>query len=177
MSLSGTVHDNQLTGAFGYGIALTSARNFTVENNVLIGNTSFIGARGPNCSDTDATPSPAAFVVDWNNTQLSTVQFEFQNVSDGDALTCILPPEGGDYWPFGGNPSPAPGESGTPVPSSGAQAGAGGNGLSGGAKAGIAIAVIFGVLGLAVGTWFIRRWAIRRATAQHAYARNMEQVS
>ncbi|PSR73410.1 hypothetical protein PHLCEN_2v10702 [Hermanssonia centrifuga] len=171
VSQSGTVLNNQLTGAFGYGIAMSSASNFTVENNVLVGNTSFIGARGPNCTDTDTTPSPAPFVIDLSTVTGSATQLDFQNITDGNGLTCILPPDGGDYWPFGGNPSAAPGEPGIPgIPSNssspdGTQALSGG-GLSGGAKGGIAVAVILGVAGLAVLCWFIRRWALNRVATR-----------
>ncbi|KAL4247023.1 Right handed beta helix domain-containing protein [Abortiporus biennis] len=179
VSQSGTVLNNRLSGAFGYGIAMTSARNFTVENNVLFGNTSFIGARGPNCSTTDATPNPGPFVVDYNTTQQSTVQVDFQNITDGDGLTCILPPDGGDYWPFGGNPS-NPTSSGTPTLGQGATSS---NGLSGGAKAGIAIGVILGVVAVAILTYFLRKRAIDRATAAKVkpwtstgYARHKEDV-
>lgn len=152
-----------LTGAFGYGIAMSSAVNFTVEGNTIEGNTSFIGARGPNCSTTDSTPTPGPFVVQLTNVQSSTIQIDFQNITDGDGLTCILPPDGGDYWPFGGGPTttaiPQPTSSG-----GGAQASnGGGGGLSGGAKAGIAIGVILGVAALAVATYFIRKAAIKRA--------------
>lgn len=160
---------------------MSSARNFTVESNVLFGNTSFIGSRGPNCSQTDVTPSPAPFVIDLTTVQLSTTQFEFQNISDGNGLTCILPPDGGDYWPFGGNPEPTA----QPTSSPSASPGSGKSGLSGGAKAGIAVAVIFGVVGIAVGCWLIRRWAIKRSaprTASEAwnrdgYVQSMENVS
>ncbi|KAI0080875.1 hypothetical protein K474DRAFT_1682362 [Panus rudis PR-1116 ss-1] len=161
VSVSGTVINNQLTGAFGYGIAMSSAKNFTVENNVLTGNTSFIGARGPNCSQIDTTPTPAPFVVDWNLTTSSTTQTDFQNITDGDGLTCILPPDGGDYWPFGGNPG---------LPTGGGSSQSDNNGssgsLSGGAKAGIAIAVILGVAALGAGAWFIRKWALKRNAAK-----------
>lgn len=192
LSQSGTVLNNRLTGAFGYGIAMSSAQNFTVENNVLEGNTSFIGARGPNC--TDPPPSPAPFVVDLSTTTASTTQLDFQNITDGDGLTCILPPDGGDFWPFGGNPNPAPGEPGAPGASgtsgspgplaspASSQAIANG-GLSGGAKAGIAVGVILGVLAVALATWFIRQWAIKRAAAREAlwnktgYVQSMEQIS
>ena len=107
--MSGTVYNNTFTGAFGYAMAITSAVNFTVENNTLIGNTTFIGARGPNCSTTEATPGPASFIIDQNTVRTSTIQAGFMNVSNGDGLTCILPPDGGDFWPYGGNPNPAPG--------------------------------------------------------------------
>ncbi|GBE79804.1 hypothetical protein BKA93DRAFT_821502 [Sparassis latifolia] len=153
VSSSGTVLNNQLEGAFGYAMAISSARNFTVEGNKLVGNTSFIGARGPNCTSNDVVPTPAPFVVDQSTVTMSTEQTDFQNISDGDSLTCILPPDGGDYWPFGGNPSST-------------QSSRSSKGLSGGAKAGIAIGVIVGVVTLAVLTYLIRRWALRRASAR-----------
>lgn len=167
--------NNNLTGAFGYGIAMSSAVNFTVENNILVGNTSFIGARGPNCTSTDVTPSPAAFVVDYSTVQSSTVQFDFQNITDGDGLTCILPPDGGDYWPFGGNPTSTASPTGSGTAS---QAMGGSGGLSGGAKAGIAIAVILGVLGVAAATWFIRRRTLQSLASrrQSSYMQNMGQA-
>lgn len=155
VSDSGTVLNNLLTGAFGYAMAMSSARNFTVEGNALFGNTSFIGARGPNCTADDAVPAPAAFVVDQSSVALSTEQIDFQNVSDGDSLTCILPPDGGDYWPFGGNPANPGTAQSQPATAS--------HGLSGGAKGGIAVGVILGVAAVVAATYFIRRWALRRA--------------
>jgi len=192
-SNSGTVINNQLSGAFGFGIAMTSAVNFTVENNVLIGNTSFIGARGPNCSSIDTTPTPAPFVIQLNTTEQCTTQTDFQSIPDGNGLTCILPPDGGDFWPFGGNPASSTNSSSgggsTPsvpsVPNAGQTGASSGSGLSGGAKAGIAIGVILGVLLLAVITWFIRRWAINRAAvsstgeqpwSREGYVRSKEDV-
>ncbi|KAL4256680.1 Pectin lyase fold/virulence factor, partial [Pleurotus pulmonarius] len=55
-SVSGIVTDNEFTGAFSYAMAVSSSRNFTVRNNVLVGNTSFIGAAGPNCSEDQTLP-------------------------------------------------------------------------------------------------------------------------
>jgi len=153
VSLSGTVLDNRLTGAFGYAIAMSSARNFTVENNDLFGNTSFIGARGPNCSNTDTTPSPAPFVLDLNNTVSCTTQLDFETIPDGNSLTCILPPAGGDYWPYRSNS--------TSSASGGSQQSP--HGLSGGAKAGIATGVIVGVALTMLATYLVRKWAINRA--------------
>ncbi|KAH8983285.1 hypothetical protein EDB92DRAFT_1936711 [Lactarius akahatsu] len=108
VSSSGTVLGNRFTGAFGYGIAITSARNFTVQDNVLLGNTSFIGSRGPNCSTSDPTPASAPFIVELANVTSTTLQPDFQSVQDAKGLTCIQPPDGGDYWPYGGNPQALP---------------------------------------------------------------------
>lgn len=162
VSSSGTVLNNNLTGAFCYALAMSSAHNFTVQGNILVGNTSFIGQRGPNCTTGDTTPEPAAFVIDTSLVTASNEQSGFITVSDGDSLTCILPPEGGDFWPFGGNPSsPSP----SPDTSSSQASSSSSSGLSGGAKAGIAIGVILGVVAIAAATFFIRRWALARARA------------
>lgn len=174
VSQGGTVLGNQLTGAFSYGIAVSSAKNFTVENNVLIGNTSFIGARGPNCTANDPTPTPAPFVIDLNTTTQSTTQSNFTPVADGDSLTCVLPPAGGDYWPFGGNPNSSPSPS--PSPSS--------SHSNVGATVGIILGSIAAVVAIAVLAWFVRKWAIKRSetrkflnsTRQYSgYVRNKEQ--
>lgn len=157
VSFSGTILSNHLSGAFGYAVAITSARNFTVANNVLFGNTSFIGSRGPNCTNYDSTPTPQPFVVDNNNTEGLTLQSDFVQISDGDSLTCILPPPDGDYWPFRDDgPGGTSGGGGSTPDSSG------GGGLSGGAKAGIAIGVILGVALIAVATYFIRKAALKK---------------
>ncbi|EJF62335.1 hypothetical protein DICSQDRAFT_135925 [Dichomitus squalens LYAD-421 SS1] len=173
VSLSGRVLNNQLSGAFGYGIAISSAVNFTVQGNTLVGNTSFIGARGPNCSTVDTTPNPAAFVEDQSTVQSSTIQGDFQMIPDGNSLTCIIPPPGGDYWPFGGQPSatssstgPTSSSSSTGTQSAGTSSS---HGLSGGAKAGIAIGVILGVAVVAVVTHLIRKSALQRADVARRY--------
>lgn len=178
VSTGGTVLNNQLTGAFSYGIAISSATNFTVENNVLIGNTSFIGARGPNCTTGDPTPSPAPFVMDINNTAQSTTQLNFQTNTDGDSLTCVFPPDGGDYWPFGGNPSTSSPSEPSPSPSTSSHS-------STGKIVGIVIGVIGGILFVALAAWFIRKWALKRVedrshfkdtrNVQKGYIRSKEQ--
>ncbi|EIN10985.1 hypothetical protein PUNSTDRAFT_100908 [Punctularia strigosozonata HHB-11173 SS5] len=159
---NGYVHDNKLSGAFGYGMAVSSANNFTVQDNVLTGNTSFIGSRGPNCSTTDSVPTPAAFVVQWNNTIATSLQSDFQSIQDADGLTCILPPDGGDYWPFGGNPSNSssagnPTSSGQSDPSTSSHGGS-----HAGRTAGIVVGVIAGIVAALLATYSIRRWAVRR---------------
>lgn len=161
--------NNQFTGAFSYAMAISSAINFTVANNVLIGNTSFIGARGPNCSNSDTTPTPAAFVFDQNNTQMDNVQSDFQIIPDGSSLTCVLPPDGGDFWPYGGNPasnSTSPVSPPSPQPSSPSTSG--GN-SSKGRTIGIVLGIVLGLLFVAVVSWFLRKWALKRAEAKNHF--------
>ena len=168
------MQDNQLTGAFSYGMAMSSATNFTVENNVLVGNTSFIGARGPNCTANDTTPPPAAFVIDLSNVQQSTTQLDFTPVSDGDSLTCVLPPDGGDYWPFGGNPDstapPVGPPEAPPTTTSSSHS-------SAGTTAGIIIGAIGAVLLVAVITWFVRKWALKRSQAADVYPSHLRDAT
>jgi hypothetical protein len=147
-------------------MAITSARNFTMQNNMLFGNTSFIGSRGPNCTSFDTTPTPQPFVVDYNNTDSLTLQSNFVQISDGDSLTCILPPDGGDYWPFGGAPSgnnknTTSGGGGGNTPNNPSNSGEK-NELSGGAKAGIAVGVVLGAILVVVAAYFIRKAALKR---------------
>ncbi|KAF5387808.1 hypothetical protein D9615_000725 [Tricholomella constricta] len=160
ISHSGVVKDNQFGGALSYAIAITSAHNFTVENNILVGNTSFIGARGPNCSETDSVPAPAPFIVDSDTTEDIFLQPGFQTIADGDALTCVLPPNGGDYWPFGTNPSNTSHPTSAPTPE---------GGTAPGRTAGIAVGVIVGVLTVGLAVWFIRKWALKRAHSKYLY--------
>ena len=170
VSTGGTVQDNQFTGAFSYGMAMSSTTNFTVENNVLLGNTSFIGARGPNCTTGDPTPTPAAFVIDLGDVQKSTTQLDFTSVSDADGLTCVLPPDGGDYWPFGGNP----GSGSSPVspPESSSTTTTSSSHSSAGTTAGIVIGALAALLLLAVITWFVRKWALKHAHPDRVYPRH-----
>ena len=148
---------------------MTSASNFTVQDNVLFGNTSFIGSRGPNCSASDPTPSSAAFIVDMANVSSSSLQSNFKSVPDARGLTCVLPPDGGDYWPYGGNPSQGnftppitePSAS-APASSASAQAKPKSGGHSSGAKAGLAIGIIIGVIAIIAAILFIRRRAVHR---------------
>jgi len=165
VSSSGSVLNNRLTGAFGYGIAITSAQNFTVQGNALFGNTSFIGSRGPNCSASDPTPTSAAFIVEWANVTTTTLQSDFQSVQDAKGLTCVQPPNGGDYWPYGGDPSsgnftpPFPSSSPGSMPTSPSAQGPGGL-SSAGDKAALAIGIIVAVVALVVVTILLRRRAL-----------------
>ncbi|KAF9450934.1 hypothetical protein P691DRAFT_809138 [Macrolepiota fuliginosa MF-IS2] len=162
VSRSGTVTGNTFSGAFSYAMALTSAQNFTIQSNTLVGNTSFIGARGPNCSDTDTVPTPAPFLLDTNTTSLLSIQTGFEIVRDGDSLTCVLPPNGGDFWPFGTNPSNTTEPSGAPTPRTPPRH----KHVSGGGIAGIVIGVVLCLIGLIVAGWLLRRWMLKRRQAQ-----------
>jgi hypothetical protein len=171
VSSSGTALNNSLTGAFGYGIAITSAQNFTVQGNLLVGNTSFIGSRGPNCSASNPTPASAAFIVDFANVTTSALQSDFRSVQDAKGLTCVLPPDGGNYWPYGGNPA----STSPPATSSSAQDS--GKHKSSGAKAGLAIGIIAAVVAIIAGIILARRWAVNRQlknSASRAHPRSVK---
>ena len=83
-------------------MAITSAVNFTVQGNALFGNTSFISSRGPNCAADDPTPPSAPFIRGGAITD-STIQSDFNSVPDAYGLTCVKPPNGGNYWPYNVN--------------------------------------------------------------------------
>ena len=170
VSRNGIVHDNLLSGAFSYGVAITSAVNFTVQRNSFFGNTSFIGARGPNCSSTDTVPNPAKFIIDANTTSAMSISSNFVNIIDGDSLTCVLPPNGGDFWPFGLNPSntsSSPSTASTPG-SPGGNGNSNGNGNPSNAARNGAIAggVILALLVCGVAAWLVRRYILRKKQAQ-----------
>ncbi len=101
--------------------------------------------------------------------QSSNILGNFQPIPDGNSLTCILPPSGGDYWPFGGNPSPTTSSPNATSSSTGTSPSGSSHVLSGGAKAGIAVGVIFGVVAIAATTYFIRKAAIRRTQVAGRY--------
>lgn len=124
----------------------------------MFGNTSFIGARGPLCTDSDVVPTPGPFILDPSTTTDMSVQSDFQQSNQADAFTCVLPPNGGDFWPFGLNPSNsssiAAGTSGTH-----------GTKSSSSNTAGVAVGVIVAVIAAAVITWFARKKFIARREA------------
>lgn len=125
------------------------------------GNTSFIGARGSLCKPSDAVPSPAPFIVDPATTKSMMLQSEFQAIQDGDSLTCVLPPNGGDFWPYGLNPSnsSAPFTTDTSGPkATGTSSATSSSSNIGGAVAG----VIVGILAAAILTYLVRRWHLSR---------------
>jgi len=167
----GTVTGNTFSGAFSYAMAITSANNFTVLDNSMYGPTAFLGARGPNCSDADHVPTPQAWIVDWAtvgtdmNAESGRVQPEFVGISDGDALTCVLPPNGGDFWPFGSDAGPQ-----TPLDGTGiADADRGGGGSNKASVAGAAVGAIVGFAVLCVAVFYGRRWYLRKAEEKQCY--------
>ncbi|KAJ6560278.1 hypothetical protein B0H19DRAFT_1210348 [Mycena capillaripes] len=175
VSFGGVVEGNQFSGAFAYGIAVSSTRNFTIEKNVLFGNTSFIGTPGPNCSTTDIVPTPAPFIYD-NSTSEVTLQPDFQLISDGNALTCVVAPQNPDSWPFGLDPTfPSRNQSSAAdsspqtatSPSSNTK-------LSASSKAGIAVGVIVGIAAVA---WLLRKWVLKRNEDKRLYKESKAFVS
>ncbi|KAJ7098634.1 hypothetical protein B0H15DRAFT_1005152 [Mycena belliarum] len=163
VSFSGTVLNNRLSGAFSYGIAMSTARNFTIKNNVLFGNSSFIGASGPNCSASDVVPNPAPFVYDKSATEV-TLQPDFQLITDAESLTCVRPPEGGNYWPYGGNPGSAGPTGASPAFDSSSLIK-----TASSSTAAVVLGVIAGITALGVATWFIRKWLMRRLEEKNLY--------
>jgi parallel beta-helix repeat protein len=174
ISFSGTVLDNRLSGAFSYGIAMSSAANFTIENNVMFGNYSFIGASGPNCSTSDIVPTPAAFVYDNSSTGV-TIQSDFLLIPDANSLTCVLPPDNGDYWPYGGDPGSTSFNTSAGQSSSSSSSGSSGSSGSSSTKthksstAAIVIGVLGGIAAFAVVIWFVRKWLLKRIEEKHHY--------
>lgn len=161
-NVGGTVRNNRLTGAFGWGVAVSGTRDFTVENNDIVGNSSFIGFRGVNCSITEALPSPSPFLYDSNGTDSTTLPSSYPDVRLDGALLCITSPDGGDYWPRGGSPY------GNPLKEEpGASPETGGNtpGRSGSSKAqklGLGLGITFGILFVGIASWFVHRWAVKK---------------
>ena len=106
------------------------------------------------------TARPAAFVIALSNASESTTQLDFTPVSDADSLTCVLPPDGGDYWPFGGDAGPSP-DPATPT---------GSNHPSTGTTTGIIIGAIIAVILVGVMAWFARKWALSRLAATKSHS-------
>jgi len=174
VSKSGTVHDNLLSGAFSYGIAITSAINFTVQDNSFFGNSSFISARGPNCTKSDIVPKPAEFIIQSNTTSSMSISSNFVNIADGDSLTCVLPPNGGDFWPFGLNPSnasftPPTGSPGSPSPNSGTPGSS--NGSNAARNGAIAGGVIIALLLCGLAAWLIRKYILRSKRESQVFSK------
>ncbi|CAD6563949.1 MAG: hypothetical protein TREMPRED_002390 [Tremellales sp. Tagirdzhanova-0007] len=111
-SMGGTVQNNVFSGAFSFGMGVSSARNFVIQNNSFAGNVSFLGTYGPNCTDGALTPNlPLPLLLDPSTTSNLTVSVPMSSAplqgafANGTAygLTCFLP-LGTDQlaWPYGG---------------------------------------------------------------------------
>ncbi|KAF8510506.1 hypothetical protein BU17DRAFT_98018 [Hysterangium stoloniferum] len=102
ISHGAVVTGNQFEGAFAYAMAISTASNFTVQDNVLVGNdTAFIGTIASDCSNPDTRTAPGPpFVVEQSRVTDSNLQSDFVNIVVGDNLLCIRPPTGGELWPF-----------------------------------------------------------------------------
>lgn len=164
VSRNGIVLNNHFSGAFSYGIAIASATNFTVQRNSFFGNFSLIGSRGPTCPTSNSVLTPAPFVTEVNTTSSMSISSNFVNISDGNTLSCVLPPNGGDFWPFGVNPSSQSNSSNstsTP-PSNG-----GGGGRSGAIIGGIVLGgVVLTLLLCGLATW-LRKYLLRRKARRY----------
>ncbi|EJU06387.1 hypothetical protein DACRYDRAFT_73816 [Dacryopinax primogenitus] len=194
VSRNGVARNNIFSGAFGYGIAVSSAENFTIIGNSLSGNTSFIGSRGPNCSADQILPAPEAFVWNITTTLDSTLQPGFADL-DVDSLTCIQPVDGA-FWPFGGEPVQGTDQAGVPnaeernsttsgsgsASSAGASAGstaavvAGRGGLSSGAIAALVIGILTLVLILVIAFFCVRRARAGKKNGDGEYFADMGAV-
>jgi len=151
ISFGATVRDNQLTGGFGFAMAANAITNFTIENNVLVGNTSFFGVQGANCTKGAKPITPGAFVQIPANVTHSQVQSDFVTVQDADQLICVSPPDG-DFWPFSDGTVPAlsPQE---PTPNKKS---------STGRKVGLGLGIPLGLLAVGLLAFYGRRWYLRR---------------
>ncbi|CAK5275164.1 unnamed protein product [Mycena citricolor] len=104
VTTSGTVIRNRFSGAFMYGIAISSANNFVVQENAFFDNYTFIGGPGPECEYSgDIVPAPAPFIYDTSASE-NTLQPGFEAVATGELLTCMLAPAESVYWPVGTSP-------------------------------------------------------------------------
>lgn len=98
-------------------MAAAMLANWTVNGNTADKDITYIGSVGPNCTSSDPTPPPEAFV--YNTTMLTNCTMDQAFVErDTDSLTCILPTNGepvfhsiddprlnvvgpaGDFWPY-----------------------------------------------------------------------------
>ena len=83
-------------------MAVSGVNNFTIMNNTIIGNSSFIGAKGPNCTTSDIVPPAVDFVVDPNTFIASKIGGTVFKAHGITTLLCVTPPRGGgNVWPLG----------------------------------------------------------------------------
>ncbi|GFZ45090.1 hypothetical protein JCM24511_02816 [Saitozyma sp. JCM 24511] len=115
-----TVRNNVLSGAFAFGLAISSSYNLTLENNTFVNNASFSASYGPNCTTGSSTPhDPVSVLLEPDTVSDSTISMpSFQSsplsttltasnfqIVNGTALglTCFLPPGTDQFaYPYGG---------------------------------------------------------------------------
>jgi len=153
-NFGGVIRNNHLSGALGYGIAVSGVKNFEVIGNVLTTSATFVGTTTGNCST--ATPQPAPFVYQASTVESCTLQSNFVDVANADGLTCIQPPSTGNFWPYANST-----DSDIVVADTGSTS----DSSSSSASVGVAIGVIAAVLVAGVTAWFIRRRVLRRNEA------------
>ncbi|QRV72576.1 right-handed beta helix region protein [Ceratobasidium sp. AG-Ba] len=94
---------------FGYGIPVSGVKDFTVRDNIMFGNYTFIGAKGPNCTEKDIVPPAVDFVIDPAAVTTSSILgvWKLHTIT---ALLCLTPPRGGTspVWPLGTWPDASP---------------------------------------------------------------------
>ncbi|CAE6461488.1 unnamed protein product [Rhizoctonia solani] len=151
-NFGGIVRNNKLTGAFGWGVAVSGTRDFVVENNEIVGNATFIGFRGVNCTIYEALPSPEPFLYDSNGTDSTVIPSNYPDVRLDGALLCITSPDGGDYWPRGGSPYGNPDKDEAGAEGEGASAS---SGSSKSRKLGLGLGITFGILAALVAAWYL----------------------
>ncbi|WVQ65666.1 uncharacterized protein L199_003844 [Kwoniella botswanensis] len=166
-STGAIIKDNIFSGAFAFGMGVSSAKDFTISNNSFVGNTSFIGSYGPNCTTETETPhepvplllEPTS-VTNLNLTLPPDSPYQFVN-GTALGLTCFMPPANDqNAWPYGDGFNSGPsvtsdGGATSASTSSPASSGSSGSGQSSDAFRSIQISgkVILGgtILGLLVG--------------------------
>ncbi|CAE6456325.1 unnamed protein product [Rhizoctonia solani] len=83
-------------------MAVSGVSNFNIMDNTITGNSSFIGAKGPNCTTSDIVPPAVDFVVDPNTFASSKIGGTVFKAHGITALLCVTPPRGGgNVWPLG----------------------------------------------------------------------------
>ncbi|WWC88500.1 uncharacterized protein L201_003411 [Kwoniella dendrophila CBS 6074] len=119
-STGAIIKDNVFSGAFAFGMGVSSAKDFTISNNSFTGNTSFIGTYGPNCTSSSKTPhEPTALLLEPSSienldlTLPSDSKFNFVN-GTALGLTCFMPPaKDQNSWPYGDGFNSQPSSSST----------------------------------------------------------------
>ncbi|ORX37311.1 hypothetical protein BD324DRAFT_625659 [Kockovaella imperatae] len=113
-----TIQGNQFSGAFAFAMAISGARDDVIRDNSFVGNVSFIGSYGPNCTVGGETPnSPVPLLEDPSLTtnldiSVPSPASSILSMAPGSGafqtgralgLTCFMPPASDSVsWPYGG---------------------------------------------------------------------------